>query len=158
MVLNDDDPTVVDSLSVYAEGRLVSKPDISTSNVVDEGVGFLNPDNLDISANSIMVQEDNGTLIAGTLGNDVWQNPVGTADWDVVASTTQGATAETSGIIDASGWLGAGWWVLDVQSHVNLTPLGPSGQTYQTLPSGPILTYTTRREDGQLLLMYIPGS
>jgi hypothetical protein len=152
MVLNADDPTVVDSLSIYAEGRLVSKPDISTSIVLEEGVGFLNPDNLGISANSMMVQED------GSSANDVWQNPVGTTSWMRVASTTQVATAETSGIIDASEWLGDGWWVLDVQSHVNLTPLGPSGQMYQTLPTGPILTYTTRREDGQLLLMYVPGS
>jgi hypothetical protein len=152
MVLNAADPTVVDSFSIYAEGRLVEKSDAETSTVLDEGVGFLNPDNLDISANSMMVQED------GPSANDVWQNPVGTTTWTKVASTTQVATAETSGIVDASAWLGAGWWVLDVQSHVNLLPLGPSGQTYQTLPSGPVLTYTTRREDGQLLLMFIPGS
>ena len=152
MVLNAGDPTMVDSFSIYAEGRLVHKPDISTSTVLQPGVGFLNPDNLDLSTNSLMVQED------GASNNDIWRNPVGSATWTKVASTTQTATAETSGIIDASEWLGPGWWVLDVQSHVNLTPLGPSGQTYQTLPTGPILTYTTRREDGQLLLMHVPGS
>jgi hypothetical protein len=151
MVLNADDPTVVDSFSIYAEGRLVSKPDISTSIVLEAGVGILNPDNLDISANSMMVQED------GSSANDVWQNPVGTTSWMRVASTTQVATAETSGIIDASDWLGAGWWVLDVQSHVNLTE-GPGGLQYVTPISGTVLNYNTRREDGQLLLMYVAGS
>jgi hypothetical protein len=114
-------------------------------------VGFVNPDNLDVGHNSIMVQED------ASSANDVWQYSLAADTWRRVASTTQVATAETSGIIDASAWIGPGWWVLDVQSHVNLTT-GPSGLQYQTLPTGPVLTYQTRREQGQLLLMFIPGS
>lgn len=157
MVLNAADPTVVDSFSIYAEGRLIQKPDPTTSIVLDEGVGFVNPDNLAVGHSTLMVQEDNGTLIGGTLDNGVWRNPLGTTSWSQIATAVQHATAETSGIIDASAWLGVGWWVLDVQSHVNLLPLGPMAQ-YQTPLGGPLLTYQTRREDGQLLLMYVPGS
>jgi hypothetical protein len=154
MVLNEDDPTVVDSFSIVAQGRLaLQEPpnDAPIVTVLDPGVGFVNPDNLGISHNSLMVQEDS------SANNDVWQHPLGTSTWTKVASTTQTATAETSGIVDASQWLGDGWWVLDVQSHVNIQ-LGPAGQIYETPLGGPTLTYQTRREDGQLLLMYVPNS
>ncbi len=73
-----------------------------------------------------------------------------------MATATQ-PEAETSGIVDVSEWFGAGWWALDVQSHVNesmdeefLTWDGP------TPPGGD--QYRLRREDGQLLLMHIAGS
>ena len=151
MVMNAGDPTIVDSLTILAQGKLEEQTGAATFNLIDAGVGFVNPDNLDVGHESLMVQED----AAGA--NDVWQHPLGTSSWARVASTTQVGTAETSGIVDASDWLGAGWWILDVQSHVNLT-VGPGGLSYQTLPSGPILNYNTRREDGQLLLLYIPGS
>jgi hypothetical protein len=151
MVMNASDPTVVDSLTIVAQGKFEEQTGVATFNVIDPGVGLVNPDNLDVGHESLMVQED------ASSANDVWQHPLGTSTWTRVASTTQVGTAETSGIVDASDWLGAGWWVLDVQSHVNLE-LGPGGLSYQTLPTGPILPYNTRREDGQLLLLYIPGS
>jgi Bacterial protein of unknown function (DUF839) len=161
MILNEDDPTVVDSFSIVAQGKFQrvdellppTTPRTGVTTVLDPGVGFVNPDNLDVGHNSIMVQED------ASSANDVWQYTLDaiTPTWTRVASTTQVATAETSGIIDASAWIGPGWWVLDVQSHVNQA-LGPAGLTYQPLPSGTPITYQTRREQGQLLLMYIPGS
>ena len=43
--------------------------------------------------------------------------------WTHVATVTHPtapSAGESSGIIDMSEWLGAGWWALDVQSHVNL--------------------------------------
>ncbi len=53
---------------------------------------------------------------------------------------------ESSGIVDMSRWLGAGWWALDVQAHgTNVDSETIDGITY-------------KREDGQLLLMQIPGS
>jgi hypothetical protein len=55
-------------------------------------------------------------------------------------------------LIDVSQWFGPGWWALDVQSHINLLPLG--GLFTWTDGS----SYFTRREDGQLPLMQIPGS
>ena len=159
MVLNEDDPTVVDSFSIEAQGRLQlqegNPPDATVITEIDPGVGFVNPDNVGISHSSLMIQEDSSG------NNDVWQHPLGTSTWTKVASTTQTATAETSGIVDASQWLGAGWWALDVQSHVNL-PAPPGVNTgpfvYTTPITGAQITYNTRREDGQLLLVYIPNS
>jgi hypothetical protein len=45
-----------------------------------------------------------------------------------------------------SRWLGAGWWALDVQAH---------GSDVDSEVVGGV---TLKREDGQLLLMQIPGS
>lgn len=171
MVLNASDPTVVDSLSILAQGKLqrqdagLNPGDPPIITVLDPGVGFVNPDNLDVGHTSLMVQEDFGGPPA-PLNNDVWQHILGTATWTKVASATQNATAETSGIIDASAWLGAGWWILDVQSHVPLAaPVsagvwGDNPALEPIYPGGPMLNspYSLRREDGQLLLMYIPGS
>jgi hypothetical protein len=66
-------------------------------------------------------------------------------------------SAETSGIVDVSRWFGDGWWALDVQSHVNQSTGDP---TEWMGPGGPPIgtPYTPRREDGQLLLMHVPGS
>ncbi|MDP9468381.1 MAG: DUF839 domain-containing protein [Chloroflexota bacterium] len=145
MVLNKNDPRVVDSFRIFADSA---------------DVGFVNPDNIAVGRRSIMVQEDNGTAVAGSLDNDIWQYSMGS--WTEIASATQFATAETSGIVDMSKWLGAGWWALDVQSHVNLSLPDPTvpGTTYTVpWPLPPtVLTTTARREDGQLLLMYVPGS
>ncbi len=63
--------------------------------------------------------------------------------------------------------LAPGWWILDVQSHENLpgtVPAGTWGDDPQHEPIYPPLgpangtVYSLRREDGQLLLMQIPGS
>jgi len=118
-------------------------------------VGFLQPDNVAVGHDTIMVQEDASTT--PNTNNDIWAYSFGAGTWTRVATVTQ-ATAETSGIVDASQWLGPGWWIFDVQSHINMD-LGPSGLSYATLPTGtPVLTYQTRRELGQLLMFYVPGS
>jgi hypothetical protein len=158
MVLNEDDPTIVDELSIVAQGLLAEQltapppPATPTFNVIDPGVGFRAPDNLDVGHGSLMLQEDasNAKIWRFDLGS-TWTH-VGT-----VTHPTVPAAGESSGIIDMSDWLGPGWWALDVQSHVNKTT-GPAGQTYVTPLTGAVLTYQTRREDGQLLLMQVPGS
>jgi len=124
MVLNADDPTVVDEFSVFLES---------------DSIGMRNPDNIEVGRKSIVVQED-------TSNAKVWQYRFVKGNWRQVATAVQ-PTAETSGIVDVSAWFGGGWWALDVQSHVNLTesPTQPGG-------------FKFRREDGQLLLMFIPGS
>jgi hypothetical protein len=160
MVLNASDPTVVDSLSILAQGLFQEQTAATTFVTIDPGVGFANPDNMDVGHTSLMVQEDSAA------NNDVWQHPLGTSTWTKVASTTQTTSAETSGIIDASEWLGAGWWVLDVQSHVNLPGAvpgfvwGDDPATEPIYPLGPAngSAYSLRREVGQLLLLHIPGS
>jgi hypothetical protein len=70
---------------------------------------------------------------------------------------TAPSPGESSGIVDLSAWMGAGWWALDVQSHVNQL-VDPTIRTYVTPITGVELTYQLRREDGQLLLLYLPGS
>jgi hypothetical protein len=139
MVMNADDPTKVDAFSVLADASAISP------------VAMRNPDNLAVGHNSIMVQEDAGNA-------KVWMYSLAAGIWTHVASATQ-PTAETSGIVDVSEWFGAGWWALDVQSHVNQS--ATTGQPFVwTGPPGPAVgaTYQQRREDGQLLLMRIANS
>lgn len=135
MVLNAKDPRIVDSFSILLDAN---------------SIGMRNPDNLDVGTNSIMVQEDPPN------NAKVWRYDLATATWTHVATATQ-PIAETSGIVDVSEWFGEGWWALDVQSHINLP--GAQGPFTYTVPiSGAQIVYNTRREDGQLLLMHIPGS
>jgi hypothetical protein len=96
-----------------------------------------------------MVQED-------TSDAKVWMYSLDSGTWTHVATANQ-SSAETSGIVDVSKWFGDGWWALDVQSHTNQEEFGTLTWTG---PGGPAVgsTYVSRRENGQLLLMRIPGS
>lgn len=133
MVMNATNPRMVDSFTILADsGNALS--------------AFVNPDNLAISHSSILVQEDSSGI------NDVWLYSFSSGLWTKIASATQ-STAETSGIVG----LGDGWWALDVQSHINLAGSVPD-QVYGGPGPSTGVTYTARREDGQLLLMYVPGS
>ena len=129
-VFNEKNPRKVDSFSVLADG------DASGSSVF---VPFTSPDNMDTSANSLMVQEDTGNA-------SIWRYDFGSTSWSVVATVNDPA-GESSGIVDASDWFGPGSWILDVQGHGTYveTELQPDG----TL---------SKLESGQLLLMKIPGS
>jgi len=133
MVMNATNPRMVDSFTIFADSA-------------DAASLFVNPDNLAISASSIMVQEDSSGV------NDVWLYSFSSTSWTKIASATQ-ATAETSGIVG----LGGGWWALDVQSHINLAG-SVTGLTYTGPGPQNGTIYTARREDGQLLLMYVPES
>jgi hypothetical protein len=134
MVLNADDPTIVDELKILVE-----------ANAIDMD----NPDNLDVGHDSLMVQED-------AANARVWMYDLEAGTWTHVATVTQ-PSAETSGIVDVSRWFGDGWWALTVQSHVNL-PGSVPGVVYTGPGPSNGVVHTTRREDGQLLLMYVPGS
>jgi hypothetical protein len=143
LVMNADDPTVVDSFSILADGPG------SIAGVGYAGdVPFLHPDNVALSHGSLMVQED-------TNNAKIWRYSLGGGTWTHVATATQ-TPAETSGIVDVSQWFGSGWWALVVQSHINIdeTP----GVVYTGPGPNNGVTFTARREDGQLLLMYVPGS
>jgi hypothetical protein len=162
MVLNASDPKVVDSLQILAQGKLqLQEAPIPPSTtpvvtVIDAGVGLLNPDNVAVGHDTLMVQEDAST---NPTDNDIWSHPLNGTSWTRVASVAAGqTTAETSGIVDASAWLGAGWWVFDVQAHTTQESFATN--QFYTPPNGgtTIGPYTIRRENGQLLLLYIPGS
>ena len=131
MVMNAADPTVVDSLTILADGDAVG---------TDVYVPFTSPDNIDTSKKSLMVQED-------TDGAAIWQYRLNQDSWRVVA-TVNNFDGESSGIVDASDWFGGGRWILDVQGHgVNVDE--------DLLLDPPNLV---KRESGQLILMKIPGS
>jgi hypothetical protein len=119
----------VDSFSVFADADAPAAP---------EFVPFVNPDNMDTSANSLMVQEDADNA-------KIWRYDFGSGDWSVVA-TVNDPDGESSGIVDASAWFGPGAWLLDVQAH---------GTFIDQEQVGDVLF---KREDGQLMLMVIPGS
>ena len=127
---NENNPRKVDSFSVLAQGD-------------DPGgslyTPFVNPDNLDTSANSLMVQED-------TDGAKIWRYDLASDAWSVVA-TVNDPDGESSGIVDASEWFGEGAWILDVQGH--------GAYVEQRLDEDGVLR---KLESGQLLLMVIPGS
>jgi hypothetical protein len=134
MVLNADDPTKVDSFSI----------------VLDAGsIGMRSPDNVGISHGTLMVQEDTSSF------SKIWMHPLGTTTWTHIATATQ-QPAETSGILDVSRWFGEGWWALVVQSHTNISET--PGQVYTGPGPSNGVTFTARRELGQLLLMKVPGS
>ena len=154
MVLNEDDPKVVDELTIVGEGRFsqqIAAPPAAPM-IIYEADGLRAPDNLDVGSASLMLQEDasNGKVWRWDM-DETWSHVA------TVTHPTSPSAGESSGIIDMSEWLGAGWWALDVQSHVNLP--GEQGPfTYTTPITGTQIPYFTRREDGQLLLMYVPGS
>jgi len=128
-VFNENNPRKVDSFSVFADG------DASGSSVF---VPFRSPDNVGVSANSLMVQED-------TDNAKVWRYDFASGVWSMVA-TVNDPSGESSGIVDASAWFGPGAWLLDVQGH---------GLFVDQEQVGNVLF---KRESGQLILMVIPGS
>jgi hypothetical protein len=128
-VLNADDPKAVDSFTVLADG------DAEGTRAY---VPFVNPDNLDTSKNSLMVQEDNDDA-------RIWQYRMSQDDWRIVA-TVNDPDGESSGIVDATDFFGPGNWLLTVQAHgTNVDEEFVDGILF-------------KREDGQLMLMKIPGS
>jgi hypothetical protein len=128
-VFDENNPRKVASFSVMADGDAVGAP---------EFVGFTSPDNVGVSTNSLMVQED-------TDDAKIWRYDYAAGSWSVVA-TVNDPSGESSGIVDASAWFGPGAWLLDVQGH---------GLFVDQEQVGPVLF---KRESGQLMLMTIPGS
>ncbi len=131
MMMNPDDPTIVDSLSILADGDAVDS---------DVYVPFRHPDNLDTSRKSLMVQEDASEA-------QIWQYHFSKDSWRSVASVVD-PSGESTGIVDVSEWFGGGTWLVNVQGH------GANVDVDTTSIPGT----TIKRESGQLLLMRIPGS
>lgn len=158
MVLNAANPRVVDSLTVLVN---------ADSGGYNTASALHNPDNIDTSSGSLMIQEDpgshNGQRAAFPLATSarVWRYDLALGTLAVVAEVDQSlmpATPrgnwESSGIVDASGVFGAGAWLLDVQAHSLFVESAVRNVTVGAA-SGPI---TFKREGGQLLLLRIPGS
>lgn len=114
------------------------------------GFGMLiNPDNIDTSKDSIMIQEDRIAVTRSATSApwyDITKNAkilrydLSDGGLEIIAYENQLADTaaqhgnwESSGIIDASSFFGNGYWLLDVQAH-------------------------SLQEGGQLLLMKVDGS
>ena len=143
MILNANDPTVVDSLSVLIDADAGGY----------RNVGALHqPDNIETTANSILITEDPGghNRFAGATNARLWKYDLSTGDLTAVAVVADPtADWESSGVVDASKYFGPGAFLINVQAHTIFVDTAP-------LPSIP--TITQKREGGQLLLIRIDGS
>jgi Bacterial protein of unknown function (DUF839) len=100
-----------------------------------------NPDNLGISSNSLMVQED----ISSGAASRILRYDLNTAGWSIVGQVNT-VGWESSGIVDASAFFGDGAWLLDVQAHSIFVDEVDTGDV------------TLKREGGQLILLTVDGS
>jgi hypothetical protein len=144
MVLDDTDPTVVDSLSILIDGDAGGY----------RNVGALHqPDNVETTGNSLLITEDPGghNRFAGATNARLWKYDFATGDLTAVAVVSDPtADWESSGVVDASQYFGNGAFLINVQAHnvfveTNPTPVNPAG-------------LTQKREGGQLLLIHIDGA
>jgi hypothetical protein len=150
MVLDPNDPLGVLGLSVLIDGDV----DGSVSN---DPALIHQPDNVETTGSSLLLQEDPGSHNQGIVTARIWQYDLASGDLRVVASVDQSAdpaarlgTWESSGIVDVSQYFGRGAFLVTVQAHtvfvdslVGSTVWGPT---------------TFKREGGQLLLLRVPGA
>ena len=157
MVLDPDNPLVVDSLSILIDG------DAAGYNVVDV---IHQPDNIETTASSLLIQEDPGSHNsypaddANGVNARIWQYSFASGELRVVAEVDQAlmpaarkGSWESSGIVDVSQYFGAGAFLVDIQAHGLF--VGPTS-TFPHPTTG--VTQTVRTEGGQLLLIRIPGA
>lgn len=137
MDIDPSDPTKA-SVTLLADG--------------DAGDDMVNPDNLDTSVHSVVIQEDREAPFRA-IHNRVLVYDIKSGAIRPVArvNTTPPLPPgqwESSGVINAQTLLGNDWWIVDVQAHSTFAP-----------QPGPTLTPNTAvGEDGQLLALYIPDS
>ena len=113
---------------------------------------WASPDNIAVSRNSLMLQEDPAHPTFARAPR-IYQFPIdnrgrltnrGVAVVELLNSNcvdALGTCWESSGIIDASAWMGPGAWLFDVQAHSLAVP-----------------SLNLPRESGQLLFLRIRGS
>jgi hypothetical protein len=169
MVLDPDDPTKVTSLTVLVEGD--DNP-VKTLSEVHQ------PDNIETTANGLLLTEDPGSSQQFPVGSTdpnattarLWRVPIGNpAGAEVVAKVNQSADGqgtdvdgrapgnqgawESSGIVDASEAFGPGAFLINVQAHTLWVEKAPGDDNNGD--GQPDFTY--KREGGQLALIRIPG-
>ena len=170
MVLDPDDPKVVDSLSIAVEG---DDSPVKTLNEIHQ------PDNVETTQTGLLVTEDpgssqqfppNSTDPNATTAR-LWYVPFSGSP-EVVVKIDQTADGEgtdvdgradgnwgaweTTGIVDASAAFGAGAFLINVQAHTLWVEKALGPDTFiDSETVNPDFTY--KREGGQLLLIRIPG-
>jgi hypothetical protein len=168
MVLDPEDPTQVDALSVLVEG---DDSQVKTLSEIHQ------PDNLESTPNGLLVTEDPGSsqqfpagsTLADATTARLWWVPFSGAP-AVVAKVDQSADGgptdvdgrpsgnwgawESSGIVDASSIFGPGGFLIDIQAHTLWIEKADGPDL--VAPVGP--DWTFKREGGQLLLIRIPAT
>lgn len=157
MEFDPSDPTVVESLTVLI--------DADAGGYRNPGVVH-QPDNLETTANSILIQEDPGAhnnesaAFPNATNARIWRYDFGSGGLTPVAEVDQSADPaaaagswESSGIIDASGAFGPHTFLVDVQAHSLFIE-----SEQQDVYGDSDLDVTVKREGGQLLLLRIPGA
>jgi Bacterial protein of unknown function (DUF839) len=134
MTFAKHDPRRVVDFSIVLDGN-------GGTNPLAPAPAMKNPDNLGISSNSLMVQED---ISSGTASR-ILRYDLNTGGWSIVGQVNT-VGWESSGIVDASAFFGDGAWLLDVQAH---------SMWVDELDVGDI---TLKREGGQLILLTVEGS
>ena len=153
-----------------------------TSPVGTQGV-IHQPDNLETTANSLLIQEDPSSGNQYTIGTGttarIWRYDVagagagslevvarvdqsadeGATDVDATTSAAKWGVWESSGIVDASAAFGPGAFLVTVQAHSLWIEkaAGPDYTGPADVPDGNA-DFTLKREGGQLLLVRIPGA
>jgi hypothetical protein len=153
MVLDPDDPTRVLGLSILI--------DADAGGYANPGA-IHQPDNLETTARSLLIAEDPGShqQFAGATNARLWRHDLTTGADAPVAEVDQSADPaapagswESSGIVDASHWLGRGAFLIDVQAHTLFVDSEP-----QDVYGDARADVTAKREDGQLLVLRLPGA
>jgi hypothetical protein len=167
MVLDPDDPTVVQSLTVFVEGD---------DNPVKTPTEVHQPDNIETTPTGLLLTEDPGSSQQFPVGSTdpaattarLWLAPFsgtpqvvakvdqsadgGPTDVDGRAPGNQGAW-ESTGIVDASSAFGPGAYLINVQAHTLWVEKAPGDDNNGD--GQPDFTY--KREGGQLALVRISG-
>jgi secreted PhoX family phosphatase len=148
MALNAEDPLRVDSLQILIDADAAGYNNLEALH---------NPDNLDTSGGSLMIQEDpisvnNFDPGAGPNAR-IWRYDLTNGALSVVAEVNQSLDPkaragnwESSGIVNAASVFGPGSWLVTIQAHSLWV------ETAQA--EG----YTRKLEGGQLVLLRVPGS
>jgi hypothetical protein len=179
MVLDEDDPTQVTSLSVFVEG---DDREVKTLGEIHQ------PDNLETTANGLLVTEDPGSSQQFAFSSTgappsepnattarLWYVPIANpATAQVAAKVDQSQDGpaggdvdgrgpgnwgawESTGVVDVSRWFGSEEFpeafLINVQAHTLWIEKRPGEDNFA--PAGPDFMY--KREGGQLLLIRIPG-
>ena len=141
MVLDPTDPLTVLSLTILIEG----------GNATGVAADIHQPDNLETTEHSLLIQEDPSSANQGAPAR-IWRYDLVTEEREVVATIATGGNPspnagswESSGIVDASAALGPGAFLVDVQAH---------GWEIERFPNPPVINQVnSMREAGQLLLL-----
>jgi hypothetical protein len=155
MELSRTDPLRVTSLSILIDGDAKGATSAGDVSLIHQ------PDNVETTKRSLLIQEDPGAQnqyapdnVNGTSAR-IWRYDLNTRELTVVARVNQSADPrarlgewESSGIVDASAWLGPNRFLVDVQAHTVFVETTPS----------PLPGVMSKREGGQLLVLRIPGA